>query len=148
MADHFALRGIAPGLVLIAVVNWGILRGMDQGMLWGLVGGACLDVFTRWPLGTSAVALVLVASLVSLGQTTFIRTHVLLPPATVFLATILYYLIALFILTTLQQPTDWVAAIRSYVLPVAVYNGVLNIPGFWLTQRLENRVYPMPRANW
>jgi rod shape-determining protein MreD len=148
LVTHFAIRGIIPGIVLVAVVNWGILRGMDEGMLWGFIGGLCLDVFSGWPFGTSACALVIVASLVSLGEGTFIRTHALLPLLTIFAATILYYLVALFILTSTHHPVNWIAALRAFVLPAAIYNAILNIPAFWLAQRLEDRIYPMPRANW
>lgn len=148
VASRFALHGDIPGLVLILVIDWGILRGTDEGMLWALVGGLCLDVFSGWPMGTNTVALVIVASLVSLGEATFMRTHALVPIATVFAATILYYGIALFILESTQQPVDWIAEFRDAVLPVALYNAVLNIPAFWLVKRLEDRVYPVPRAHW
>lgn len=148
VVGHFAFRGILPGIVLICVVDWGILRGTDEGMLWAFVAGLCLDVFSGWPPGTNTVALVVVASLVSLGEGTFIRTHALLPPATVFGATILFYGIALFILESTRHQVVWGDALRDSVLPIAIYNAVLNIPGFWLVQRLENRVYPSPRAHW
>jgi rod shape-determining protein MreD len=148
LAGHLAVRGIIPGIVLIAVVDWGILRGVDEGMLWGLIGGLCLDVFSGWPIGTNTVALVTVASLVSLGEGTFMRTHALLPPATVFAATVLFYLIALFILESTQHPVAWVPALQSIVLPAALYNAVLNVVGFRAAERIEARVYPTPRANW
>jgi rod shape-determining protein MreD len=148
LVGHLSIHGTLPSIMLIAVVNWGILRGTDEGMLWALLGGLCLDVFGSWPLGTSTVALVVVASLVSLGEGTFIRTHALLPLATVFAATILYFGIALFILESTQHPVDWLQALRDVVIPAALYNAVLNVPGFWLIQRLEHRIYPTPRANW
>jgi rod shape-determining protein MreD len=148
VVGHFSFRGTLPGIVLVCVVDWGILRGTDEGMLWAFMAGLCLDVFSSWPPGTNTVALVIVASLVSLGQGTFIRTHALLPPATVFGATILFYCIALFILESTGHPVVWGQALRDTVLPIAIYNAVLNIPGFWLVKRLENRVYPLPRAHW
>jgi rod shape-determining protein MreD len=148
VVGHFAFRGTLPGIVLICVVDWGILRGPDEGMLWAFVAGLCLDIFSGWPPGTNTVALVVVASVVSLGEGTFIRTHALLPPATVFGATILFYCIALFILESTRHPVVWGDALRGSILPIAIYNAVLNIPGFWLVQRLENRVYPSPRAHW
>lgn len=148
LAGHFAIRGALPGITLIAVVNWGILRGTDEGMLWAFLGGLCLDMFSGWPIGTSTVSLVVVASLVSLGEGTFIRTHALLAPATVFGATLLYYSIALFILESTQHRVDWITDLQGIVFPIAVYNALLNIPGFWLSRRLEARIYPTPRANW
>ena len=148
LMGHFAIGGVVPGLMLIAVVNWGILRGMDEAMLWGFFGGLCLDVFSGFPMGTSALALVAVASVVSLGEGTFMRTHALLPPATVFAATILYYLVLLFILESTQHNVEWLPALRTIALPSALYNALVNSPGFWLAQRLENRIYPTPRASW
>ena len=148
LMGHFAIHGIFPSLVLLVVVNWGILRGTDEGMLWALLGGLCLDVFSGWPFGTNTVALVIVASVVSLGQGTFMRTHAMVPLATVFAATVLFYGIALFILASTQHAVDWIAVLRSVAVPVALYNMLLNIPVFWLTQWLEGRIYPVPRANW
>lgn len=148
VAGRFAIAGNTPGLVLVVVIDWGILRGTDEGMLWALFGGLCLDIFSGWPIGTSTVALVIVASLVSLGEATFMRTHALVPIATVFAATILYYAVALFILESTRQPVAWIAEFRTAILPVALYNAVINIPVYWLMKRLENRVYPIPRAHW
>ena len=148
LAPRLVVNGAMPGLVLVAVVNWGILRGTDQGMMWGLIGGFCVDLFSGLPMGTSTVAMVVVASLVSLGGTTFIRTHALLPPATILLATFTYYSIVLFILESTHPPVDWVAGLRDVALPAAIYNAVLNVPAYVLLRRLEDRLYPQPRASW
>ena len=148
LVPHFAVNAALPSIMLLIIVNWGILRGTDEGMLWALLGGLCIDTFSGWPFGTSTVALVTVAWAVSLGEGTFISTHALLPIATVFGATILYYLVALFVLVSTQHDVQWIAALRGLILPAAIYNAFLNIPGFWLAQKLEARVYPMPRANW
>lgn len=148
LMNHLAISGAIPGIVLLVVIDWGILRGPDQGMMWALIGGVGIDLFSSWPFGTSAVALVIVASIVSLGGGTFIRTHSLLPPVAVFLGTVFYYLIAFFVLESTQHSVDWVAAFRGAVLPIAAYNALLNVPIFWLVRRLESRVYPLPRANW
>jgi rod shape-determining protein MreD len=148
LVPHFSVRGALPSIMLLLVVDWGILRGTDEGMLWAFIGGLCIDTLSGWPFGTSTVALVAVASAVSLGEGTFIRTHALLPIATVFGATIIYFVIAMFILVSTQHDVVWLTALRAIVLPAALYNAILNIPGFWLTQKLEHRIYPTPRANW
>jgi hypothetical protein len=66
----------------------------------------------------------------------------------VFGATILFYLIVLFILESTQHPVNWLVELRQSALPVAAYNAVLNIPAFWALRRLEHKIYPTPRANW
>jgi rod shape-determining protein MreD len=148
LAGHFQIDGALPAFMVILVVDWGILRGPEEGMLWAFIGGVCTDVFSGWPLGTSTVAMVTVASIVSLGGGTFIRTHAVLPLATVFFATILYYLVALFILESTHHPVAWIEGVRYAILPVALYNAALNIPGFWFVRKLEQRVYPVERAKW
>lgn len=148
VAPRFVVNGAVPGLVLLAVVNWGILRGPDEGMLWALIGGFCLDLVSGWPIGTGTIAMVVIASVVSLGGSTFIRTHILLPPATIVLATMLYYTVAYFLLQSMQYPVDWIAGLRDIALPAAVYNAVLNLAAYPLLRRLEARIFPTPRANW
>lgn len=145
---RLAVGNAVPGLVLIAVVDWGILRGADDGMLWGLIGGLSLDLVSGWPLGTGTIAMVAVAGAVSLGGGTFIRTHALLPPFTVFIATLLYFVVAFFLLESMQRPVDWERALRDIALPAAAYNAVLNVGIFALMGRLEARVHPMARASW
>lgn len=148
LMSHLAVAGALPDIVLIVVVDWGILRGMDEGVLWAFMGGLLLDFFSGYPLGTNTVSLALVASLVSLGQGTFIRTHALLPLATVALATLLYYGCVLFILESTQHQVAWISIVRDDALPAAIFNGALNIAIFPLMRRLEERVYPIPRAHW
>jgi len=148
LVGHFAVDNIYPSIVLITVVDWGILRGVEEGLIWALLAGLVLDLFSGWPAGTNTVALVTVAFVVSLGEGTFMRTHALVPLGTVFGATILYYLVVFFILESTQTPVDWITGIESIALPTALYNAVLNIPLFWLMRRLEQRVYPIPRTSW
>lgn len=148
LVTHLAIRGIVPSILVVTVVDWGILRGTDEGMAWALIAGIWVDIISGLPFGTSAVALVIVASLVSLGEGTFMRTHALVPLGTVFAATVLYNLIVLFVLQSTQHPVDWTSALQGIILPAALYNTVLNIPGFRFAQWLEGRIYPTPRANW
>ncbi|PZS05253.1 MAG: rod shape-determining protein MreD [Chloroflexi bacterium] len=148
LASRLEFRGVLPGFVLVTVVSWGILRGLEEGLVWAFVGGVSLDVLSGLPFGTNTVAMVVTAGVVSLGEGTFIRTHALLPLMTVFGATILYYVIVLFILQSTQQPVDWLAALRTYMLPTAIYNALMSILVFWLARRLESRIYRAPRAHW
>jgi rod shape-determining protein MreD len=148
LVTHLQLRGVLPSIALIVVVGWGILRGVDEGVLWAFVGGLCLDVFSDWPFGISTVALVVVASAVSLGGGTFIRTHALLPPATVFMASVLYYVVAMFLLQSTHHPVAWLDSLQSVVLPIALYNAALSLLMFPMLRRLAQKLYPVSRANW
>lgn len=148
LITHLQIAGALANIVLLVVVNWGILRGMDEGVIWAFIGGALLDVFSGYPLGTSTVALVVVAAVISLGQGTFMRMHALLPPATVIFATIFYYCIVVFILDSTHHPVNLITVLQHIAIPAAILNGAFNIVVYPLTLRLERRIYPMPRASW
>jgi len=148
LVTHLEVAGALANIVLLVVVDWGILRGLDEGVIWAFIGGLLLDIFSGYPLGTSTVALVVVAALISMGETTFMRTHALLPPVTVFLATLLYYAVVVFILVSTHQSVNLATVFRQVAIPAALLNGAANIVVYPLTHRLEQRIYPVPRASW
>lgn len=148
VADHVAVGGIMPNLVLLAVVNWGLVRGVEEGMLWGFIGGIFLDLFSGLPFGTSSFAFVAITGLVSLGETALLRTSVMLPFATAIIATVLYYAIAIVIVAS----ADHVVMINSQsirlALGVLIYNAVINPFLYVATQAFDRRLHPVARASF
>src|SRR5512136_1616377 len=78
-APRLAMAGARPDLMLTSVVAWSLLaafrareleyagespsltRGINDGVVWGFVGGMFLDLLSGAPLGTSALALMAAA---------------------------------------------------------------------------------------
>jgi rod shape-determining protein MreD len=56
MAPHLAIRGIAPDVLLVAVVAVSSNRGARAGAAFGFAAGLAADLFLATPLGTSALA--------------------------------------------------------------------------------------------
>lgn len=148
LAQHLVVAGAHPNFVLMAIVDWGIIRGVDEGMLWGLLGGLFVDLYSGLPFGTSSLAFVLIAGAVSLGESALMRTHFLLPLLAVFGATILYYAVALFIIASARHVLLLDSHTVHVVIAEALYNGALNTIGFALTLAFERKLHPIPRANW
>ena len=38
------LWGARPDVMLLAVLVWAVVRGLDEGMVWGFVGGVIVDL--------------------------------------------------------------------------------------------------------
>ena len=48
--------GAAPQLLFLVALAWGIVRGMEEGLVWAFVAGVFTDLFSLAPLGISSLA--------------------------------------------------------------------------------------------
>ncbi len=122
LAPRLTLLGARVDLVLLLVAVWAITREPDEAVLWGLLGGALVDLFSVAPFGTTVLTLGVVAVAVSwlkqlLRRSPFLATLVLAP-----LATVVADLLRVLILQQLGWPIDYPAAVALVVLPGCVVN--------------------------
>ncbi len=128
--------GAHPNLILVVVIAWGQLRGHRDGLLWALVGGLLLDLFSLAPLGTATVPLLVVMFLVGLLEFTAFRVVIWLPVAAAFLATPIFQMLSLAVLKTLGWGTGWERTVEV-LLPMATLNAMLMILVFPLMRRVS-----------
>jgi rod shape-determining protein MreD len=144
---HLTLWGVKPDLMLLVVISWSLSRGARAGIVWGFIGGLCLDLFSGAPLGLSALALLIASFFSGLGEATIFRTHVILPLATVFLASLIYDVISLLVLRTLGWPVVWLDSFIRLVLPASLLN-VLLTPLVYPTIRWLHRKTGRKEIDW
>ena len=144
----FGLIQARPELVITLVVIWAVLRGVREALPWAFIGGLLLDLFSQMPLGTAALALVLIAFCSSVGEATVLRTNFLLPTIIVFWATVLYQLLYLFLMRTHQVPVEWVGTLRHSVVPSALLSAACAPPAYWLLSRIERRTRAIAPVEW
>jgi rod shape-determining protein MreD len=92
------LLGVVPALWLVAVVAWGLFRGMREGLLVAFVGGLFIDLFSTAPLGVSSLSLMLAVASVTLLQRYLPRNQTFVPALLMALATVLFWFIYLLLL--------------------------------------------------
>jgi len=144
---HLTLWGVKPDLMLLVVISWSLLRGAREGIVWGFIGGLCLDLFSGVPLGLSALALMIVSFFSGLGEATVFRTHVILPLATVLFASLIYDFIFLLMLKALGWPVVWLDSFTRLVLPASLLN-VLLTPLVYPTIRWLHRKTGRTEMDW
>jgi rod shape-determining protein MreD len=137
-----------PELVLVAVVVWAVLRGLRGALPWAFAGGLMLDLFSESPLGTSSLALVLVALCSSLGEASVFRTSFLLPTVIVFWAAVLYGVLYLFLLRTHQMPVDWIGTLRHSVVPSAILSTLCAPAAYWVLSRVDRATRVIQPVEW
>ncbi|MBN1250235.1 MAG: rod shape-determining protein MreD [Anaerolineae bacterium] len=64
VVERVSFLGGRPDLVLLLVVTWSIIRGADEGALWGFVGGVFCDLLSGSGLGLWTLSLTAVGLLV------------------------------------------------------------------------------------
>lgn len=133
---HLAVWGVFADLPVLLVVSWGLLRGPKEGILWGFIAGAAVDLISGAPFGAATLSLMLVGFLSGLGKNSIFSAHIVFLVLAMFLSTIIYNLCFLVILWISGQPMAWVDSFVRIVLPSAALNAVLTpivfLPMRWL----------------
>lgn len=126
-----------PDLMLILVVAWSLMRGLEEGLLWAFAGGALLDLLSGGPFGAFTLAM-LIAGLIAGAVQRTAFSAVLWQVAVMALATFLYHIVYVGVLATTGRPIDW-TVVSGLIGPTLVWNVVLLVlfyrPLVWLTQR-------------
>jgi rod shape-determining protein MreD len=135
---------VRPDLMLMLVVGWGVIHGSGQAALWGLVGGLFLDLFSAAPL--NALMLGAIGFLADTLQTNFFRSNILIPLATIFVATLLYHFGQAAVMQLFGITIHWAYFSFNVVLPTAILNTALMPLVYWLLRRLDRVV--RPRLTW
>lgn len=131
-------------LTLLLVLGWTLAGDWRGGMVWGLIGGLCLDLLSGAPFGTAALGLVSMAYLASLTEGRFWRSHILLPLATIILGTLGLHLVYLTVLSVSGERVNIGLALTRITLPAMVLNTAGMLPTYHLMRWLRRGVYPEP----
>ena len=144
--SYVSVDSVRPDIVLLLVIDWSLLAGIESGMAWGLVGGIFVDVFSGLPFGTSSMAYLGAAAVAVISERAFSRAHVLLPVVAAFVATCVYYAIAFVIVASANHAMFLGSGFLGTVLGVAIFNAVLNPFLYWFAQNLDTRLTPVART--
>jgi rod shape-determining protein MreD len=79
--------GVSPNLVLVLVLLWSSRHGLTEGIAWAFGAGIMLDLLALDPLGSNALALLIVALIGSLAQRPLLQSGIVLPMIMVLIAT-------------------------------------------------------------
>jgi len=123
LPPYIRLNLVHPDFVLLVVVGWVILRGLEEGLTYGLVGGLSLDFTSGAPFGLFSLTMVLVAITTSIAhQRIFGYNNKMVSLSLIFPISLLFNGFALLILTLLGRPLAWDLTVAKVIMPVAFYN--------------------------
>jgi rod shape-determining protein MreD len=142
MFADFGFYDGRPDLVLLAVTGWALAGEAEQAMLWGFIGGLFLDVLSALPVGTSSIALILVAYLVSLYSRRIWEVNLLMPLGVTLIASLLFHSILLLALLLFGRQLQLEYAFVRVILPSTFINLLLTLPVSQGLAGIQRRIYP------
>jgi len=131
--------GGRPDVVLLLTITWSIIRGANEGAVWGFVGGVFCDVlsgsgFGLWTLTLTAVGLFVGQPWVHALGPTVIRLAIMSA-----LGTLLGHLLLIAAMTLLGVSVNLGRAVQTVAGPAAMLNFLLSPFAFtflvWFHQR-------------
>ena len=139
LLSHLAVLGVKVDLVLLLAVALSIRRGIEDGLIWAIIGGLALDTLSAGPFGVSVIA-VGVASVIagSIGPG-LRRASVLLPLLITPLASVIATLVAALLLVLLGRALSWPATVALVVLPAAVLDSLAMLVVYPLVSFVDTR---------
>ncbi len=152
MLSRLNLWGARPDLMLLVVLAWAVVRGVDEGLMWGFIGGLIVDLLSGGPLGATALALLAVALAGRPWGRGAVTVPVLGPPVIsflllTFLGVVVYHLVLLFVLAWTGHAVDWRFALTQVVGPSALLNVALapfvRQPLAWLERRTRREGFAL-----
>jgi rod shape-determining protein MreD len=142
LLPFFPILGIVPQLLFLVAIGWGLLQGVNEGLLWAFVAGLFVDLFSAAPIGISAVAYMTAVPSVIWLSTLLPENRYLIPMLQTGLATFVAMFLNFFLLRLFGFPIGW--EYLELVPPTAVLHAALILPIYWLMYRIDRLLRPRP----
>ena len=142
LSPYMKVGSVHPDLVLLLVIGWTALRGIEEGALWALIGGVSLDVLSGAPFGVFSFTLLLVAVVTGLFHGRTFGSSIVLPLMLTFPLSLLFNGAALIFLNLLGHPLNFTDAFFFILVPSAIFNTVMMLLVFPLLYLLNRWLNP------
>lgn len=130
--------------MLVLVIGWTVLRGLEAGLSWAIIGGLSLDFLSGAPFGIFTLTMIVTALIAGLFHGRIFGSSVVLPLGLAFPLSLFFNTVVLLLLNVLGRPIDWLNAFSYVLLPVALYDTGAMIVIFPLLYLLNRWLNPQP----
>ena len=123
--EQFKILGVSPNLMLVFLVAWLVVRGLDDVLPMLLVSGVTLGLVGLQPPGVVLLALLPVAALGVVRELHIVHSDFVLALLLIIPATLAYETVMLLSVMATGGALDLIEGLRATVVPVAIVNVAL-----------------------
>lgn len=145
LGGFLAIRGIAPNVVLVVVVVYGLLFGWEMGIAAGVLGGLLLDLTTNQLIGSHVLALAAVGLMVGLVEEGVFKDNLLLPLIGGFLGSLVGQIVLVGCIWLFRRSFP-LGDLRAALLPTALYDVILCVLVYTRIYKYYRYLRPDPRG--
>jgi rod shape-determining protein MreD len=129
---RFSVAGVEPQLLFLVALAWGLLRGLEEGLVWAFIAGLWIDLFSLTPMGLSSLAFMAGVAVPVLLQHIMPPRRLLVAALMAALGTVIYLLVYAVALGLLGRGLSLGGL--AGLLPLVVMHVVLILPIYYVTQ--------------
>lgn len=126
IAPYLAVRGVKPDLVLIVVATQAFLEGPAAGATAGFAGGLLQDLLVARSVGLNLLAKTITGYLSGQVERTVFGSSSLLPTLAMFVVSLVNQFLYIVTAFLAGEQIEVLAAVRSIVLPAALYTSLIT----------------------
>lgn len=135
LLESVAVKGLVSGglhveLTLILVIAWAALRGWEEGLLAGIIGGVIVDLLSAAPFGVNTFRLGLVGLAAGFVMARLAHESVLFPIAAAACGSLLGFVLSVLALQASGLTVAWERSLLLDALPSAVLAAATMAVGF------------------
>jgi len=123
--SRVSVLGARPNLMLLVVLIWAMVRGLDEGAVWAFVGGLIVDLLSGGPFAGTALALVAAAYLAGQSLVEGVGSDAVRAIIMAVLGVLMYHIALLIVLSWTGHPVSWGFSLTRVAGPSIVLNGLL-----------------------
>lgn len=139
---YFPLLGIVPALPFLMALAWGLLRGMNEGVVWAFIAGLFMDLFTAAPAGGLALTYMIAVLAACFINELLPDNRTVIPMLLAGLATAIQQILYAAFLAVFGYNILQMAAMT--LLPTILVHTFLILPIYWLLYLIQRLVWPKP----
>ena len=128
---------IVPDLLLIMVICYGLLRGPNEGLLFGLLSGFFLNLLTGGIIGIEALSKMVAGYVSGLLEKNIFKDNLLVPVLAVFVGTLIFDSFSTIMHISFKANLNFLLIFISLILPQALYNSILAPLVYYFMLKLE-----------
>lgn len=139
---RFPILGVVPSLPFLVALAWGLLRGVNEGVIWAFIAGFFLDLFTVVPAGGLALTYMIAVFLAVQINELLPVNRLAIPMILAALATIIQWLLYAIYLRLFGYNAFLSFSISFW--PLIVLQTILIVPIYWLFYLIQRAIWPKP----
>lgn len=132
--------GVVPQVLFLVALAWGLLRGLEQGLIWAFIAGIFVDLFSLTPLGVSSLSYMIAIGPVILLQNVLPPRGLPAAGLLAMLATVIYLLVTFLTLRLFGLGMSLDTLLE--MLPLVVLHGILILPVYALMRTAIQLLQP------